>query len=77
MSSTALIERAWFVFRLPEATSYAPGDTEDEARAVVRRNSYDKAPVDSWPCIGSRFCSREALTRSLLRPRVPPIGGAK
>lgn len=69
-----LTERPWFAFQLPGGVSYAPGATEERARNVVRKNSYENAPVDSWPCVGSRFCSREALTRSLLRPRVPPIG---
>jgi hypothetical protein len=62
-------ERPWFCFQLPDAISFAPGATEDDARDVMRKNSYAGAPVDSWPCLGSRFCSREALTRSLMRPR--------
>ncbi len=78
MSVSDLEERPWFVFKLPEAVSYVPGRTEEEARAVMRKNSYDKAPVDAWPCIGSCFTSREALARTLLLPRVvvrPTYGG--
>lgn len=67
MSTADLDERPWFVFQLPSAVSYAPGATEADARAVIRKNSYDRAPVDSWPCIGSRFTSRELLKKELLR----------
>jgi hypothetical protein len=63
-------DRPWFVFRLSDiATAYVPADSEEQARANMRRNSYDVAPVDAWPLIGTRFCSRQALTASLLRKR--------
>lgn len=67
MSSDDLDDRAWFVFRLPEATRYVPAGTEAQARSQMRVNSYENAPIDTWPLIGTRFCSREALTHELLR----------
>lgn len=58
------------MFRLSDAaTAYVPAETEEQARAIMRRNSYPGAPVDAWPLIGTRFCSRQALTASLLRKR--------
>lgn len=60
-------ERAWWVFRLPEATAYVPAATEAAARAAIERDAYKGAPVDSWPCVGSRFTSREMLSAELLR----------
>lgn len=67
MSLADLDERPWFVFQLPGGVSYAPGATEEDARKVIVRNSYDKAPVHAWPCIGSRFTSRELLAKELVR----------
>lgn len=64
--STDLDERAWWVFRLPNATAHVPAASEPEARAVLRRTAYEKAPVESWPLVATRVCSRQALTRSLL-----------
>lgn len=63
-------DRPWFVFRLSDiATAYVPAETEEQARANLVRSSYKGAPVESWPLIGTRFCSRQALTASLLRKR--------
>lgn len=69
MSLWDLEERTWWVFKLPEATSYVPANSEAEARAKMRKNSYEKAPVHTWPLIGTRFTSRQVLTASLLRHR--------
>ncbi len=72
-------ERAWFAFAVtaPGAgphgpmTSYVPAATEQAARAKMRDTVHSKLVglVDTWPLIGTRFCSREALTKSLLRER--------
>lgn len=56
-----LDERAWWVFRLPESTAYVPASTELRARSVLAIHCYKDAPVDSWPLIGTRATSRDAL----------------
>lgn len=71
MSEADLIERPWFVFSLSaSATAYVPAPTEEQARRQMIASSYKDAPVHEWPCIGSRFTSRESLSRSLLRKRL-------
>ncbi len=67
-----LDERAWWVFRMPEATVYVPAQTEAKARNALASNSYKGAPVDSWPLKWTRICSRQALARELLTPRSLP-----
>lgn len=67
--SADLDERPWFVFALPASTAYVPATTEAEARRRLVADSYTGAPVHTWPCVGSRFTSRESLAASLLRPR--------
>ena len=63
-------ERPWFVFRLSdEATAYVPAETEEQARDIMRRTSYPGAPIDSWPLVATRFCSRNALRASIMRKR--------
>lgn len=57
----------WFVFALPHAVAYVPAATEAAARALLRRDAYKGAPVDAWPCVGSRFTTREALAAELTR----------
>jgi hypothetical protein len=69
-----LEERPWFVFAKPLAMVYVPAATEEEARRKLVANCYDDAPVDDWPCVGSRFTSRQALAESLLRARDPSKG---
>lgn len=64
-----LKERTWWIFKLPNATSYVPASNEEDARRKMAQHSYVGAPVHAWPLIGTRVCSREALTRSLLRKR--------
>lgn len=71
-----LDEQPWFVFRLPEATAYVPASSEERARRQLVASSYKSAPVASWPCIGSRYASRQALVRALLRPRAPAHQGS-
>lgn len=64
-----LDERAWWVFQLPGSIAYVPAGSEEAARAVLRKTSYQGAPVDSWPLISTRVTSREALVKSLLRKK--------
>lgn len=64
-----LDERTWWVFRLPQSTCYVPAGSEEAARAVLRKTSYQGAPVDVWPLISTRVTSREALVKSLLRKK--------
>ena len=64
-----LDERPWWIFQMPEAVTHVPAESEAAARAVMQKSSYPKAPVHEWPLIGTRFCSRQALTASLLRRR--------
>lgn len=64
-----LEEREWWVFQLPAATSYVPARSEAEARDSLRRTAYEKAPIETWPLVATRVCSRQALTRSLLASR--------
>ena len=72
-------ERAWWVFLLPAATCYTPANDEETARRQLVDSCYKGAPVASWPCIGSRWVSRAALTAERLRPRTSPdqskVGG--
>lgn len=63
--------RTWWAFKLPEATSYAPGETEAEARAVLAKNSYPNAPIHEWPLVGRHFISRDVLSLELVAGRVP------
>ena len=62
-------ERAWWIFHLPtspgivKAILHVPADTEAQAREAMRRPCYKGAPVDSWPCVGSRWATREAVSR--------------
>lgn len=61
-------ERAWWLFTLPTGCpSWAPGNTAEDALEVIRRNSYDKMPIDMTACVRSRWASRDAITSSLLR----------
>ena len=54
--------RLWWVFRLPSgALSHVPSDSEEEARKVLRRNSYEKAPIEEWPCLGTKEATREEV----------------
>jgi len=66
---TDLDERAWWVFLAPGGKAYVPAATEQLARSVLASNCYPGAPVDSWPLEGTRFTSRFALSRELLRER--------
>lgn len=68
-------EEPWFIFKLPAsgcvrlAIAHVPAPSEEQARRQLSASCYKGAPVHEWPCIGSRFCSRDALTRSMLRKR--------
>lgn len=65
--STASGASLWWVFQLPSGVlSHVPAETETEARKVLRRHSYDKAPVDSWPCIGTKEATREGVHEAML-----------
>lgn len=57
------VERAWWIFRLPEAIATVPADTEEQARVKLAATCYKGAPVHEWPCVGSRWASREAVGR--------------
>jgi hypothetical protein len=63
------VVRRWFVFELPAAgaLSYVPASTEDAARAILKRTSYDKAPIESWPLLGACGATRAELAASILR----------
>jgi hypothetical protein len=61
------VERQWWVFQLPEAVAFVPAATEQKARNVLDATSYRGAPVDSWPCIGSRWTTGERIMRENLR----------
>ena len=72
---SALDELAWWAFEmsLPDGrtsgTNYVPAVSEVKARAKMRE-THDPAYRDRvalYPLISTRVCSREALTRSLLR----------
>jgi hypothetical protein len=60
-------ERAWWSFRIvtgagaPGSIAHVPAETELQARTVLERNQYEGAPVDAYPCLGSRFTTRERL----------------
>lgn len=58
-------ERAWWMFDVPTgARVYVPANTEAGARTVLARHAYPMAPVDTWPCVGSRWASRSDLVAS-------------
>ncbi len=61
-----LDERAWWVFALPAALVYVPAASEESARRKVVATCYDGAPVERWPLVRTRVCSRERLVASLL-----------
>lgn len=61
------IARTWQVVELPESTAYVPAETEKGARAILRRNCYSGAPVDSWPIVATWYGTRELLSANLLR----------
>lgn len=70
----------WFVFDNPGGSglAYVPAETEEQARRQMQNMAYVGA---TWPfevaCVGSRVCSREALTVSLLSAaRAPTPAGA-
>ena len=65
-------EIPWFVFEMPFGTiAFVHGASEPIARSVLRSNCYKDAPVEDWPVLMTRFCSREALVQHLLgRPYV-------
>jgi hypothetical protein len=54
-------ERAWWQFSLPASVATVPADTEADARDVLRKYSHKEAPVDAWPCTGSRWATRRAV----------------
>lgn len=62
-----MTSRPWFLFQIPlppgvvASRCYVPADTEAEAREKLAKNSYKGAPVHEWPCLGSRWASRERL----------------
>lgn len=53
--------RPWWIFRLPESVAHVPAETELAARSVLARHCYPGAPVDAWPCLGSRWAGRERI----------------
>jgi hypothetical protein len=69
-----LDERAWWVFRLPEAVAYVPAGSEEQARAVLASTCYPAtkrypaAPVHEWPLTRTRVCSSAALTKGVAKP---------
>jgi hypothetical protein len=65
-------ERAWWSYLMPgpldtEHVVHVPADTEAQARAIMRANSYSGAPIDTYPLLGSRWCSRDTLKREALQ----------
>lgn len=64
--------RTWVVFDLPasgvvrRSTAYVPADDVEQARALLRRDSYDGAPVEEWPVLGFVFVSRDVLSAALV-----------
>lgn len=71
-----LEERAWWVFALPESTSYVPANSESEARRRLAATSYKGAPVHLWPLVATRVTSRQALVASLMKSPSPTSSGS-
>ncbi len=62
-SEADLVERAWWVMKLPgEVIVYVPASTPEGAYAVLERNCYPGAPVRTWPILRSRWATREAVS---------------
>lgn len=72
------VVRRWYVYELPAAGAlvYVPASTEPAARAILKRTSYDNAPIESWPLLGACVNTRAELARSLLAPNLEPWGDA-
>ena len=52
---------AWWVFQTPGSVAYVPAASEQKARSALATHCYKDAPVDSWPLIATRVCSRAVL----------------
>ena len=55
------IALAWWAFQTPGSVAYVPAASKQKVRSVLATHSYKGAPVDSWPLIATRVCSRAAL----------------
>lgn len=53
--------RTWWAIQTPHAVAWVPGETLEAARASLRANTFDGAPVNDWPSVGCAQITRQVL----------------